>query len=126
MRVLVCGGRDMDRADAWNWLEQNAKLEIAYALNIHSFKIDTVIHGGARGADEGGADWGASEHARVVEFKANWKKHGKAAGPIRNRQMLDQGKPDIVIALPGGRGTANMISQAEALGVPVIRAEVYS
>lgn len=126
MRVLICGGRDFDRYDAWNWLEKNAKDEISFALDVHTFSIDTVIHGGARGADEGGAEWGQSENAKVLEFKADWKKHGKAAGPIRNRKMLELGKPDIVIAFPGGKGTANMINQAESEGIPVIRAEIYN
>lgn len=44
---------------------------------------------------------------------------GKAAGPIRNQRMLDDGKPDRVLAFPGGRGTANMVKLAKAAGVPV-------
>lgn len=124
MRVLICGGRDMDRTTAWNWLERNAKAEIGFALNLSSFKIDAIIHGGARGADEAAGDWGRSEHVDVVCFAADWKKHGKAAGPMRNARMLLEGKPDVVIALPGGRGTADMVRRAEDAGVPVIRAEV--
>ena len=128
MRILICGGRDMDRTDAWNWLERNLYDEIA-SLNgtasAYKAKIEKVIHGGARGADEGAGDWAKSEHVPVVVCPADWKKHGKAAGPIRNREMLQVHKPDIVIALPGGRGTANMIMLAESHGVPVIRAEVF-
>lgn len=121
MRVLICGGRDMGRADAFNWLERNAYDEIAHATGFFSsIVIDAVIHGGARGADEGAAMWGKSEDLKVICFPANWKKHGKAAGPIRNRQMIEEGKPDIVIALPGGRGTANMVQQARAAGIQVI------
>jgi hypothetical protein len=52
-------------------------------------------------------------------FPANWKKHGRAAGPMRNQQMLDEGKPDLVIAFPGGSGTADMVRRAKAAGVPV-------
>lgn len=123
IRVLVCGGRDLDPADAWNWLEKNAKDEIANRLDHHStFRISVLIHGDARGADQGGADWGKSEHAQVLAYPANWRKHGKAAGPIRNTRMLEEGKPDVVIALPGGRGTANLVSQAVAYGIPVIEA----
>lgn len=120
MRLLVCGGRDFSSADAWNWLERNAKDEIAFATGCSAFSIDVLIHGGARGADEGGARWGESEHAEVLCFPADWKKHGKSAGPIRNRKMLEEGKPDIVIAMPGGKGTANMMAQARAHGVSVI------
>jgi hypothetical protein len=123
MKVLICGGRDMDRIDAWNWLERNLYAEIADATGVYSPTIDRVIHGGARGADDGADDWARSEHVPVVACPADWKKHGKAAGPIRNRMMLEVHRPDVVVALPGGRGTANMIMLAEGAGVPVVRVE---
>ncbi|MCZ7856030.1 DUF2493 domain-containing protein [Agrobacterium salinitolerans] len=126
MKVLVCGGRDMDRIAAWNWLERNALDELSFASGLSSFTIEKIIHGGCRGADEGAGEWAKSEHIPVVVCKADWKKHGKSAGPIRNRMMLDVHKPDFVIALPGGRGTENMIRLAESYGVRVIRAEVYA
>ncbi|MGR9384899.1 SLOG family protein [Rhizobium leguminosarum] len=124
MKLLICGGRDMSRADAFNWLCHNVIDELCFASGCYSgLLIEKVIHGGCRGADEGAGDWAKSEHIPVVVCPANWKKHGKAAGPIRNREMLETHKPDYVIALPGGKGTANMISLAEASGVPVIRAK---
>lgn len=126
MKVLVCGGRDMDRIDACNWLERNALDELSFASGLSNFTIEKIIHGGCRGADEGAGEWAKSENIPVVVCRADWKKHGKAAGPIRNRMMLDVHKPDFVIALPGGRGTENMISLAESYGVRVIRAEVYA
>jgi hypothetical protein len=78
-----------------------------------------IIHGGAAGAD-----WCAGAVAELRDipqsvFKADWKAHGRAAGPIRNQQMLDQGKPDLVLAFPGGRGTADMVRRAKAAGVEV-------
>ena len=121
MRVLVCGGRDFDKTQVFNWLESAAEVEIASVTGCSVFSIDTLIHGGARGADEGAAVWGASEPAcKVLAFPADWKTHGKAAGPIRNARMIREGKPDVVIAFPGGRGTANMRALAEAAGIPVI------
>jgi len=54
-----------------------------------------------------------------MPFPADWSRHGKSAGPIRNRQMLIEGRPDIVVAFPGGKGTANMIKQAVEAGVKV-------
>ncbi len=51
---------------------------------------------------------------------AEWSKYGRRAGPIRNKQMLDVGKPHLVVAFPGGAGTANMVKQAKAAGVPII------
>lgn len=127
MKIIICGGRDMSRVDAFNWLNSYALDELAHASGCFSeLKIERVIHGGCRGADEGAGDWAKSEHIAVVACPANWKKHGKAAGPIRNREMLAVHQPDFVIALPGGRGTADMISAAESAGIPVIKARVYA
>jgi UDP-N-acetylmuramoylalanine-D-glutamate ligase len=80
----------------------------------------TIITGGATGADRSAADWAALEFTDYEEYPANWKKHGKAAGPIRNKQMLDSGV-DLVIAFPGGAGTANMVKQAKKAGVKIIQ-----
>ncbi len=126
MKIIICGGRDLDRISAWNWLERNLKDELAFASGCTShLSIEKVIHGGCRGADEAAGDWAKSEGIPVVVCKADWKKHGKSAGPIRNRQMLTMHKPDYVVALPGGKGTDDMIMAAEGEGVPVIRAKVW-
>lgn len=110
MKVLVCGGRDYtDAMTLGSWLG-----------GIHKQRgITEIIHGGASGAD-----WLAGQFARyaniqVSEYPADWKKHGRAAGPIRNKQMLDEGKPDLVVAFPGGRGTADMVRQATKAGIHV-------
>lgn len=125
LKILVCGGRDMDKFDAWNWLERNLKDELAHATGAYSsLTIEAIIHGGCRGADEGAGEWAASEGVKTIVCPADWKKHGKAAGPIRNREMLEKHKPDFVVALPGGKGTAGMIAMAECHGVPVIKAWV--
>jgi hypothetical protein len=58
-----------------------------------------IIHGGAKGADTLADQWAITNWVKIEEYKPNWEKHGKAAGPIRNKQMLDEGKPDLVIAL---------------------------
>ena len=55
-------------------------------------------------------------------FKADWDAHGKAAGPIRNREMLQSGA-QILVAFPGGRGTENCVKQAKELGITVLRVE---
>lgn len=123
MKVLVCGGRDHNAVKVFDWLERNLYDEIGFALRLHSFTINEIIHGGARGADEGAGRWGKSKGIKVKVFHANWKKYGKLAGPYRNAQMAREGKPDIVIAFPGGQGTANMIMVAESLGIPVIKVE---
>lgn len=110
MRVLVCGGRDYkDYATVCRILEDLHK----------NTPITLLIHGSATGADQLASRWAAVYGVPRKPFPANWLKHGKAAGPIRNRQMLEEGKPDLVMAFPGGRGTADMVRQATAAGVKV-------
>jgi precorrin-6x reductase len=76
--------------------------------------------------DAGGADALASAWSLVYgipnrRYVAKWGKHGRAAGPIRNQQMLEDNPIDLVIAFPGGAGTADMVSRAEAAGIEVRR-----
>lgn len=110
-RVLVCGGRDY--SDVGQLFDV---LDTAHAAN----PIVDVIHGNASGADSLAHEWAYRRRIRMRPFTADWKKHGKAAGPIRNQRMLDEGRPDMVIAFPGGRGTADMIERANKAGVPVV------
>ena len=120
MRVLICGGRDFDSGKVWYWLEHCMRAEVGF---IGAFHVECIIHGGAKGADSAAARWAESEGIKVLAFSADWKKHGKAAGPIRNRRMIVDGSPDVVIAFPGGKGTANMVKLAEEYGIRVIHAE---
>lgn len=120
MRVLVCGGRDF-----------SDKKMLVHALDkFHvSIGISLLIQGGQRKWDKEsrrwiGADWLASEWARWREIAfvtdpAKWTSEGKSAGPIRNSRMLDNWRPEFVIAFPGGNGTADMISQATKEGLRV-------
>jgi hypothetical protein len=80
----------------------------------------TLIAGGARGADTLAYEWAQARGIPAVVYKADWAKLGRAAGPIRNQRMLGEGNPNLVIAFPGGRGTANMVRLAREAGVEVI------
>lgn len=125
MRVLVCGGRDLGSCSVWDWLEAHAHELCCDRLNRASHvPITHLIQGGASGADEAAERWARASGIQTLVFRADWQAHGKAAGPIRNRRMLEAGRPDVVIAFPGGRGTADMKRQAEAAGVPVIEARI--
>jgi hypothetical protein len=111
MRAIVCGGRDYtDRMAVWHCLDAYGPPEIT-----------EIISGMARGADTLAAEWARRFGFTLHEFPADWAAHGKAAGPIRNQRMLDQGKPDVVIAFPGGHGTADMVRRAELVGVTVFK-----
>lgn len=115
MRVLVCGGRD--------FVDEHLLTEALDLLHKHCGPVTVLIHGAATGADSIAAAWATngqlSERIHVIPFRANWRKHGKAAGPMRNLRMLQEGKPDRVVAFAGGKGTANMVKQAEECGVPI-------
>lgn len=116
MRVLVCGGRNFnDSMTLGSWLGGIHK-------NKNSGPITLLIEGGARGADNMARLFAEWQGIPVKTFNADWDKHGRAAGPIRNRQMLVEGKPDLVVAFEGGRGTANMVEQARRAGVRVLMA----
>ena len=78
-----------------------------------------IIHGAARGADSLADDYGSERGLRVIRYPADWNTHKKAAGPIRNRLMLTDGQPHVIVAFPGGNGTADMIRQGKKAGVPV-------
>lgn len=109
MKVIVCGGRDFnDERAVFNALDK-----------AHSHKpISMVIHGGARGADLLAGEWAESRGIISARVDALWDAHGKAAGPRRNRAMLDL-FPEGIIAFPGGRGTADMVAAAREAGVKV-------
>ena len=109
MRVLVCGGRDFDDGYV-----------LECTLNRLKIPPTHIIEGGASGADHLAALWAGFHSVPHTTFQADWKAHGRAAGPIRNQQMIDEGKPDLVIAFPGGKGTADMVRKARAAGVDVI------
>lgn len=115
IRVLICGGRDYsDRAFMHR---------ILGTLQEGTPKIREVIHGAAKGADSLAGEWAKQHGIPSLEYPADWQKHGRAAGPIRNELMLREGKPDLVIAFHGGRGTAHMCRIAKEAGVEVWQAE---
>lgn len=117
-RVIVCGGREFH--------DQNAVDAALDELWLEATSL-VVIHGGAQGADACANAWVYAKRAKgflvgLMRFPAAWRKHGRSAGPIRNREMLVQGRPTLVLAFPGGAGTANMVALAEEHGVTVRRA----
>lgn len=114
MKILVCGGRDYDDYDR---LED----ELNLLWRVHG--DFTVISGMARGADSLAVRYAEDYDCPLEKFPADWDTHGRSAGYIRNQQMLDEGKPDLVVAFPGGRGTENMIKIARKAGVEVYKIE---
>lgn len=120
MKLLVTGSRYLTN---YNYFSK--KMDNFCAI----YQIpDTIIHGAARGADTLASRWvretnSMRNHDPVIteiEEPAKWKLHGKAAGPIRNKLMLDEHKPDMVLAFQGGKGTASMKELAKLYGIPVV------
>jgi len=112
MRVLVCGGRDYN--------DREAVISVLSGIAGERMRpIETIIEGGAKGADASGRAYAYITDAECETYEADWKRFGNRAGPIRNQRMIDEGKPDLVVAFPGGRGTADMVRRAKAAGVPV-------
>lgn len=123
MRVLVCGGRTFCMKDGKYIIEQMEKA-FEWLDVIHAERQFTcVIQGEAHGGDTVGKTWAKLEGIPVECYPANWKKYGKRAGYIRNKQMLDEGNPELIIALPGGEGTDMMKRIGRESGVEVIEVE---
>ncbi len=102
--TIIAGGRDY-------------KLTLSDEAWLDTLPIREVVSGGASGADAGGEAWAKKRGIPIKRFPADWKTHGRAAGPIRNRQMAEYA--DAVVLFPGGRGTDSMRTEAERQGLRI-------
>lgn len=106
MKILVTGGRHYaDREHVFDALDRLKPTEIA--------------QGGATGADRLARIYARQNNVPCRTWRADWKQYGRAAGPIRNEQMLLDFDPDLVLAFPGGTGTAGMVKIAKRARTPV-------
>ncbi len=108
MKIAVVGSR------GYRKLENVRKL-------VRSFPKDTVlISGGARGVDRTAEDEARKLGLKVIVHVALWHKYGKAAGPIRNKLIVDDA--EMMHAFWDGKspGTRNAIDQAAKKGIPVV------
>lgn len=118
MRIIVAGSRDFnDKA-----LFRDKMDEI-----LAKFSDIEIISGHARGADTMAEEYAVEKGLMLTIMPADWKKYGRAAGPIRNSQMLDyacDGEPLLIAFWDGvSRGTANMIVKAKEKGVACVVVE---
>lgn len=113
MKTLVTGGRGYaNRDEVFSVLDQ---------LN-ERFGVSLLIHGAATGADSLANDWATERGIAIKEFpvtKDDWRTLGKKAGPLRNAKMIEE-QPNVVVAFPGGRGTADMVSKARAANIVIV------
>jgi hypothetical protein len=99
MKIIIAGGRNYQFTDS----------DIDKLNNIKNL-ITEIVSGGAKGADYEGERWAKLNNIPVKFFKADWSQYGRAAGPIRNKQMAEYA--DAIILFPGGSGTDNMYANA--------------
>lgn len=110
MKVIIAGSRHMP--------DELFHL-ISKAVFASGFDITEVVSGCAKGADRLGERWAREKLVPCTRFPADWSKHGKAAGPIRNGQMKNYADAAIVFIWDNSRGSANMISQMQKANKPV-------
>jgi hypothetical protein len=125
-RVLVCGGRTYGTimTDDGYYVPNKQEVDLLrnYLNELLTKHPDMIIiHGAAKGADSLAAAWARDNGVVEFKFPAEWSKYGKSAGFLRNTEMLESGKPDLVIGFPGSTGTAMMCKIAAAAGVEVIK-----
>lgn len=109
MKVIIAGTRT---------IEDPAVIEIAINASGWRDLIMEVVVGGAKGVDHNAELWAARNNIPFTVFNADWRAHGKAAGPIRNSKMAEYA--DALIAVWDGvsKGTEDMIRKMRAKGSP--------
>lgn len=128
MRLLICGDRNWGTTLAPDGVtriecERDFYVMLKAVEQLHKkIPLTAIIEGEAKGADKMGAIVAAILNIPVMKFPADWNKYGKSAGPIRNQQMLNEGKPDLVFAfhhnIRNSKGTKDMVSRAKKAAIP--------
>lgn len=126
LHILICGGRHFDN---YELLRATVTKYIAdHGFESHNIEI---ISGHCPGADMLGERFAQEHNTEMKLFPAQWQQFGRAAGPIRNKQMVDylnsfEHKVVIAFASPNSRGTRNTISLARRMGIDVLITEYAS
>jgi len=110
-RILFTGGRDFADQEL---LDRNIAILVPWFADEFC-----VIQGGAKGLDKMAKDWAHKFGFPCLTVEANWDYYNKGAGHVRNGWMLQWGLPHLLVAFPGGPGTANMVKQAKLINLPI-------
>jgi YspA, cpYpsA-related SLOG family len=108
MKVIIAGGRDYENYDV-----------LIDAVKESLFEITTVVSGGANGVDALGKRYAFENKKELDVHEANWKAHGRGAGPARNKKMAENAEALIAIWDGQSKGTKNMIDTATKKGLLV-------
>ena len=119
MKVVICGSRRFNDADA--------DAAVAEAVERSRYEVTTVVSGVAPGIDRAGERWAESRGIQADRYPADWDRYGRAAGPIRNKQMVDVADAVIAVMWMGieSRGTASTIGFTRQAGKPLAIAHAY-
>jgi ABC-type sugar transport system substrate-binding protein len=113
VRVIISGDR--------NWTCSDLARRVVARLVARHGEVD-IVQGAADGVDRAFVEAAYDAGCGVCSYPADWQKHGKKGGPIRNAAMVDAGA-DFVIAvhrsLAWSRGTGDLVRRALAAGIPV-------
>ena len=111
MKCIIAGSRTITDYD-----------EVKQAFEDCPFKdkITEIVSGTAKGVDTLGERLAFEKDIPLARFPADWRKHGPAAGPIRNTKMGDYADCAIIVVPPEwSTGSAHMHSYMLTLGKPV-------
>jgi hypothetical protein len=115
MRVLICAGR--------HYSDIGMSRQVLDAYN-NVQRITVLVHGGNQFLGSEIEDWAREAGADIVRYPPNWQLHGKQAERRRNQFMLLDSKPDVVIALPGGEDTDELVEHARTAGIRVLTVDL--
>jgi len=116
LTILVTGGRAFTNEDAlYEMLDHIEAMCDSRRLGM------VIVQGGAQGADKIARTWAWHNNKQLVTERANWQQHGKGAGHRRNQAMIEKYRPDICVAMPGGRGTADMVARCRTNNIPILQ-----
>jgi len=115
VRIVGCGGRSLNPYKVRDWLASRLTFELDRLFGAGQWEIAVLAEGNQTGGDEGCGLY-ADEYlpaGRHAQIEANWLMFGNDAGPIRNRDMFNRIRPNVLIAFPGQYGTGDMLTLIE-------------
>lgn len=109
VQLLVCGNR--------YYKDYKKVIEV-----LDGFNIREIVHGGCTGADSIAGEYAKTNNIKETVFNAKWSCYGRAAGPIRNKEMVEYVSDDCILVAfdSSGKGTTNMIKLAKERGLYIL------
>jgi len=111
MRILICSGR---------FYADTKTVTRVLDVYARSHKMNVLIHGGHQALGGIIESWAREIDIHLIRYPANWARYGKYAELRRNLFMLEDSRPDLVLAFPGGEDTAECIKIAQRAGIKVV------